>query len=74
MISSQIGPGSRYQGRQPGKEILGREQDMGGATSERMHEFVDHLFGSIGRQPLQADGRTCDVTAQTFNGSGSMLR
>ena len=23
-------------------------------------EFVDHLSGSIGRQPLQADGRTCD--------------
>ena len=25
-----------------------------------MLEFVDHLSGSIGRQPLQADGRTCD--------------
>jgi hypothetical protein len=31
-----------------------------------MLEFVDHLSDSIGRQTLQADGGTCDVTAQTF--------
>jgi hypothetical protein len=66
VIASQIGPGPRYQGRQPGKEILGRKQNMGGAIAERVLEFVDHLAGSIGRQTLKADGGTCDVAAQTL--------
>ena len=38
--SSQIGPGSYYQGRQPGEEILGCKQNMGGAITARVLEFV----------------------------------
>lgn len=66
MIASQIGPGSRYQGRQPGKEILGCKQDMGSPIAERVLEFVDHSSGRISRQTFQADGGTCDVATQTL--------
>jgi|SaaInlV_130m_DNA_3_1039695.scaffolds.fasta_scaffold04332_1 hypothetical protein len=65
-VSSQIGPGSRYQRCQPGEKVLGSEQNMSGAIAERVLEFVAHLAGCVGRQPLQTDGRPRDVTTQAF--------
>ena len=66
MISSQIRPGSRYQRCQPGEKVLRSEQNMSGAIVERVIEFVAHLAGCVGRQPLQTDGGPRDVTTQTF--------
>ena len=51
MISSQIGPGSRYQRCQPGEKVLGSEQNMSGDIAERVLEFVAHMAGCVGRQP-----------------------
>ncbi len=65
-VSSQIGPGSRYQRCQPGEKVLGSEQNMSGAIAERVLEFVAHLAGCVGRQPLQTDGGPRDVTTQAF--------
>ena len=39
---------------------------MSGAIAERVLEFVAYLAGCVGRQPLQTDGGTRDVTTQTF--------
>ena len=39
---------------------------MSGAIAERVLEFVAHLAGCVGRQPLQTDGGPRDVTAQAF--------
>ena len=33
-VSSQIGPGSRYQRCQPGEKVLGSEQNMSGPSTE----------------------------------------
>ena len=44
-VSSQIGPGSGYQRRQPGEKVLRSEQNMSGAIAERVLEFVAHLAG-----------------------------
>jgi len=65
-VSSQIGPGSGYQRRQPGEKVLRSEQNMSGAIAERVLEFVAHLAGCVVRQPLQTDGGPRDVTTQTF--------
>ena len=65
-VSNQIGPGSRYQRCQPGEKVIGSEQDMSGAVAERVLEFVAHLAGCVGRQPLQADCGPRYATTQTF--------
>ena len=65
-VSSQIGPGSRYQRCQPGEKVLGSEQNISGAIAERVLEFVAHLAGCVGRQPLQTDCGPRDLTTQAF--------
>ena len=67
MVSSQIGPGSRYQRCQPGEKVLGSEQNMSGAIAERALEFVAHLAGCVGRQPLQTDDGPRDLTTVGFH-------
>jgi hypothetical protein len=54
-VSSQIGPGSRHQRCQQGEKVLWSEQNMTGAIGERVLEFVAHLAGCVGRQPLQTN-------------------
>jgi hypothetical protein len=49
-----------------GEKVLRSEQNMSGAIAERVLEFVAYLAGCVGRQPLQTDGGTRDVTTQTF--------
>ena len=39
---------------------------MSGAIVERVLEFVGHLAGCVGRQPLQTDGGPRDLTTQAF--------
>jgi hypothetical protein len=39
---------------------------MSGGIAERVFEFVAHLAGCVGRQPLQTDGGPREVTTQTF--------
>jgi len=39
---------------------------MGSAVAERMLEFVADFSIDVRREPLQADGGTCDVTTHTL--------
>ncbi len=64
--TNEVVAGSRYQRCQPGEKVLRSEQNMSGAIAERVLEFVAHLAGCVGRQPLQTDGGPRDVTTQTF--------
>ena len=53
-------------GRQPGLDTLGCKQAMGSAIAARGLECVADFPIDICREPLQTNGGTCDVAAQTF--------
>ena len=66
-VSSQIGPGSRYQRCQPSEKVRRSEQNMSGAMAQPVLKFVAHLANCVGRQPLQTDDGPRDLTTVGFH-------
>ena len=66
MVANQIDPGPGHQGGESGNEIQWFEEEVRGAVGVGVFEGVAQ-FTFIGyRQPLQGQGRTCDIAAKFF--------
>ena len=66
MVANQIDPGPGHQGGESGNEIQWFKEEVRGAVGVGVFEGVAQ-FTFIGyRQPLQGQGRTCDIAAESF--------
>ena len=63
VIAHQMGPGPRHQGGQARDEVLGFEQDVGGAITERPFELEHHQPVAVDVQALLGDRRSGHVAA-----------
>ena len=66
MITGEIDPGPGHQGDQPGDEVQWLENHLGGAVGVGCFELIAYLSVAGQGQALGGHGRSCNITAQTF--------